>query len=102
MFEFVMFTVISFYFCICWVGFLFALKSFIFFEKQAKEFWFPIAVVTVTSLIWVWKLSYGTYDDIQVAQFLLGPCVVVFVVSSIPPLCRAVKSFHMKQKAKRR
>lgn len=95
------YTLYSFYFIMCWIGFVFVLKMFDYVERQIKEYCIPFIGSTVISVSCVYFLVFDPPDDTTMIDFMLLPTTVIFLCSLIPPIGRGLTEFRRKQKRKR-
>lgn len=102
--ELILFTVSAFYFWVCWIGFLFALKPFDFYAKQCKNAAAGNVAFTLLSTLWVVLLLFNPPDnDLTMSLCTLFSVLCVFAAfcSYIGKVCSMVSNFHRKQKDKR-
>mgnify|MGYP006939748659 CR=1 FL=1 len=102
--EFILFTVSAFYFWVCWIGYLFALKPFDFYAKQCKDVWAVNAGFTLINTIAVLLLVFDPpqpEDNMAMFSFISFICIFAVFCSYIGKVCSMVTNFHRKQKSKR-
>ncbi len=95
------YTLYSFYFIMCWVGFLFVLKMFDYVEKQIKEFCILFIGSTIISITCLYYLVCDPPVNTAMIDFMLLPTTVIFLCSLMPPIIRGLTEFRRNQKRKR-
>lgn len=97
------FTAIALYYCISWIGMLFALKAFDYFAGTCKESWFWHFLATCSNIALAIKCYIDpTFMDSSLTTFSMWLWSIMILVHLLPLIIGKVSEFHKKQKDKRK
>lgn len=100
--ELILFIICAVYMLSCWIGYMFAIPAFDFFEKQCKNGFIWAWGATFNSVIWTGLLIFHPPEDMYGVRIVLVMTLILVGLSACEALYKVFTSIRLKYLNKRK